>query len=112
MTVFRRAASTPGRDWNSFRCVRWRSSSLSASERMSLRVVMDRMSSSPDMAARALAAVAISLWYSAWLYRKSRRMKVRIRSLSGCSNIMVPSSVSIHRLCHLLLGLQSSRYCA
>src|ERR1700733_3320192 len=94
MTVFSRAASTPGRDWNSFKCVRCRSSSLSASERMSLRVVMDRMSSRPDIAARALAAVAISLWYSAWLYRKSRRMKVRIRSLSGCSKRIVPSLVS------------------
>ncbi len=73
---------------------------------MSLRVVIDRMSSRPDMAARALAAVAISLWYSAWLYRKSRRMKVRIR-LAGVGLLekdRVPSIGLEDRLCDLLFG--------
>jgi hypothetical protein len=67
MMVLRRAVSTPGRDWKSFRCARCRSSSFRASERMSLRVVIERISSRCPMAARALVEVAISLWYSAWL---------------------------------------------
>ena len=44
------------------------------------------------MAARLPHWLATSLWYSACVYRKSRRRNVRIRSLSGCSKISVSLS--------------------
>ena len=57
-----RLASTPGFDWNSPSRVSWRSSSFSASERTSLRVMIARMSIRLDTAARVPHWLAASLW--------------------------------------------------
>src|SRR5262245_13822587 len=53
---------------------------------MSPRVLIVSTSRRQPMAARLPHWLATSLWYSACVYRKSRRRNVRMRSLRGCSN--------------------------
>ncbi len=61
ISVCRRFVSTPALDEYSFSEARWRSISLSTSERVSPRVVMARMSIRLDIAARLPHWLAISL---------------------------------------------------
>src|SRR5580698_166549 len=81
----RRAGSTPVLVWYSLSTLTCRSSSFKTSLRESPRAVMARISSKLETAARELQGLDDSLWYEAWVYRNSRRRKVRMRSLRGCS---------------------------
>src|SRR5262245_33649997 len=83
-----RAGSTPGWLRNRPSSSAWRSSSLLTSVRTSLLPKIVKISSSAATAARALNSVGSSTWKSVCSYRNSTRRNVRMRSLSGCSNLI------------------------